>query len=290
VTVATENDTVSQSVTVEESNHPPTATFDRYTISEGQTLTTSETDVLANDVDPDGDSLSIKTNPVVPPSDGSLTLSPGGSFEYTPRDGFTGVDSFAYEVTDGNGGSDTATVIIEVSRDGSSGGDSGDENGSSSQFKLGILDVDKEIQEGENLTAEVAILNTGSRTEARYVSFLVGSHERGNVTVVVPGRRAETETFVWETEQGDEGEYIVKVSVRDTTVREKVTVSANLGDENGGPLSPDNPFGDSNNEPLDRGEVITKIIDWNRDQNNELDGVSYTRQEIIGFIIEWNRA
>jgi hypothetical protein len=57
-----------------------------------------------------------------------------------------------------------------------------------------------------------------------------------------------------------------------------------------GNLSPDNPFGDGNNEPLDRGEVITKIIDWNRDQNNELDGVSYTRQEIIGFIIEWNRA
>ena len=34
--------------------------------------------------------------------------------KYTPASGYTGSDSFVYEVIDGNGGSDTATVSITV--------------------------------------------------------------------------------------------------------------------------------------------------------------------------------
>ena len=34
--------------------------------------------------------------------------------KYTPKSGYTGSDSFVYEVIDGNGGSDTATVTIAV--------------------------------------------------------------------------------------------------------------------------------------------------------------------------------
>jgi len=34
--------------------------------------------------------------------------------KYTPKSGYTGSDSFVYEVIDGNGGSDTATVSITV--------------------------------------------------------------------------------------------------------------------------------------------------------------------------------
>jgi len=55
-----------------------------------------------------------------------------------------------------------------------------------------------------------------------------------------------------------------------------------------GPLSPDNPFGDSNNDPISRQEVISKVVEWNL--NGEIDGVSYTRQEIIGYVVEWNLA
>ena len=34
--------------------------------------------------------------------------------KYTPKSGYTGSDSFVYEVIDGNGGSDTATVTVAV--------------------------------------------------------------------------------------------------------------------------------------------------------------------------------
>ena len=41
-------------------------------------------------------------------------LSANGTFSYTPDADFNGADSFVYELTDGEGGSDTATVNITI--------------------------------------------------------------------------------------------------------------------------------------------------------------------------------
>lgn len=68
--------------------------------------------VLCNDTDPDGDALAVELN--TQPSYGTVTVTPGGSYVYTPNDGFSGQDTFTYTITDGNGGTDTATVTIEV--------------------------------------------------------------------------------------------------------------------------------------------------------------------------------
>ena len=73
------------------------------------------------------------------PANGTLTLSgitnaactPGdpntdsATVTYTPDLGFTGEDSFTFEVMDGNGDSDTATVRIDVETDSSGSGSSG---------------------------------------------------------------------------------------------------------------------------------------------------------------------
>ena len=75
-------------------------------------------DVLANDTDVDvGDTLSVSDPPLGIPTattDGSI-VNNGGSITYTPDAAFIGVDSFIYEVSDGNGGTDTATVTVTVS-------------------------------------------------------------------------------------------------------------------------------------------------------------------------------
>ena len=68
--------------------------------------------VLANDYDVDGDVLTVSL--VAGPADGTLTLDPAGSFIYVPDPNFNGTDSFTYEVSDGNGGTATATVTIVV--------------------------------------------------------------------------------------------------------------------------------------------------------------------------------
>ena len=69
--------------------------------------------VLNNDTDADGDGLTASL--VTGPSNASVfTLNPDGSFTYTPVGNFTGTDTFTYQVSDGNGGTDTATATILV--------------------------------------------------------------------------------------------------------------------------------------------------------------------------------
>ncbi|MEO7803915.1 MAG: carboxypeptidase regulatory-like domain-containing protein [Actinomycetota bacterium] len=68
--------------------------------------------VVANDTDPDGDQLSVTL--ASNPSNGTVVCSAAGICTYTPNFAFFGLDSFTYEVADGNGGTDTATVTITV--------------------------------------------------------------------------------------------------------------------------------------------------------------------------------
>ncbi len=67
--------------------------------------------VLTNDTDPDGDSLTVVS--ATQPSNGSVSCTTTAC-TYTPRAGFSGVDSFTYTVSDGNGGTATATVRVTV--------------------------------------------------------------------------------------------------------------------------------------------------------------------------------
>jgi uncharacterized delta-60 repeat protein len=107
---ASANGTVN--ITVNNINDAPVAVADSYSVDEDTTLNAST--VLANDTDLEGDSLTINTTPTVNVTKGSLTLFTDGTFDYTPNADFNGSDGFTYQITDGNGGSDTAAVNITV--------------------------------------------------------------------------------------------------------------------------------------------------------------------------------
>ncbi|MEL4896890.1 Ig-like domain-containing protein, partial [Crocosphaera sp. Alani8] len=94
-------------------NVDPLAVNDSYTATVNETLEIdAEAGVLNNDSDGDGDDLTVEIDSDV--TDGDLTLNSDGSFSYTPDQDFTGVDSFSYTVSDGNGGTATADVSINV--------------------------------------------------------------------------------------------------------------------------------------------------------------------------------
>ena len=61
--------------------------------------------------DPNSDMLTVTVT--TPPSNGTTTVS-GLIIHYTPNMGFTGVDTFKYTVSDGQGGSTTAAVRVGV--------------------------------------------------------------------------------------------------------------------------------------------------------------------------------
>ncbi|HAA05772.1 MAG TPA: adhesin [Syntrophobacteraceae bacterium] len=96
-------------VMVQKINHAPVAADDSATTIEDQPIAIP---VLANDQDPDGDVLHIAR--FAQPAHGSVAAVTGDTLVYTPQSGFHDVDTFAYTVTDNQGGEASATVSITV--------------------------------------------------------------------------------------------------------------------------------------------------------------------------------
>jgi VCBS repeat-containing protein len=103
-------------------NDPPAAENDDAITDENNQLIVTAPGVLSNDSDPNaGDTLTVTaidtsgTVGVVAAwhTDGSFMYDPNGQFEYLQAGNST-ADSFIYTVSDGNGGTDTATVTITI--------------------------------------------------------------------------------------------------------------------------------------------------------------------------------
>lgn len=90
-------------------NAPPAAIDDLATTNEDVPVQIS---VLANDSDPDGNAISIAS--FTQPANGAVTDNADGTLTYSPNNNFYGSDSFSYTISDGNGGSDSATVSVTV--------------------------------------------------------------------------------------------------------------------------------------------------------------------------------
>ena len=102
-------DTAKVHVQVKDVNEAPIAKDDSAMTDEGQAV---KINVLGNDSDPDGDTINVSS--LEDASNGSVSLNNDGTVTYTPDDGFVGKDSFEYHISDGNGGTDTASVHIDV--------------------------------------------------------------------------------------------------------------------------------------------------------------------------------
>lgn len=104
-----EMDTAAVVITVMPVNDAPVARDDG-TVTEAETAVTIA--VLANDTDVDGDALRVEN--VTQPLNGTAVINPDQTITYTPAAGFYGDDSFTYTISDGQGGSDTAIVLVTV--------------------------------------------------------------------------------------------------------------------------------------------------------------------------------
>ena len=90
-------------------NNTPVAVDDAITLNEDAATTIN---VLSNDSDLDGDSISVSA--VSQPANGAVVINTDGTVTYTPAANYNGADSFTYTISDGQGGTSTATVNLTV--------------------------------------------------------------------------------------------------------------------------------------------------------------------------------
>ena len=102
--------TATVTVTVIEVNDAPVANDDAAATLEDAPVTV---DPAGNDSDPDGDPVAVIA--VTGAAHGTVTLNPDGTVTYNPDPDYAGPDSFRYTVSDGRGGSGSATVTVTVS-------------------------------------------------------------------------------------------------------------------------------------------------------------------------------
>jgi len=87
---------VTVTIYVGGSNHVPIANNDNFATDEDTDLVIFSNDVLANDVDIDGDLLTPEI--VAQPAHGTITDNGDDSVTYSPNANFHGSDSFTYRI------------------------------------------------------------------------------------------------------------------------------------------------------------------------------------------------
>ncbi|WP_188860062.1 Ig-like domain-containing protein [Marinobacterium nitratireducens] len=90
------------------SNTAPVAKNDSASTTAGTAVTIN---VLANDSDPDGDTLTVSSTSGV---NGTAKINANGSITFTPASGFSGTETFNYSISDGRGGNASASVSVSV--------------------------------------------------------------------------------------------------------------------------------------------------------------------------------
>ncbi|HIF9166564.1 TPA: retention module-containing protein, partial [Photobacterium damselae] len=202
-------DTITVTVNVTPVNDAP--------VGEDVTTETQEDTAVTGQLtatDADGDNLTFK--PGTNPENGSVTVNPDGSWEYVPNTDFNGEDSFTVVVDDGNGGTDTITVTVNVTpvHDAPIGDD-----------------VSAETQEETAVTGQL----TATDVDGDNLTFKPGTNpENGSVTINVDG----SWEYVPNTDFHGEDSFTVVVDDGNGGA-DTITVTVNVTPVNDAPIGDD---------------------------------------------------
>jgi PKD repeat protein len=104
------------------------------------------------------------------------------------------------------------------------------------------------VTEGDRLTVDATVKNTGTKSDTQTVSLSVGGKQRDASTVSVGGGGTTTKTLEWKTAAGDAGDYTATVETEDDTDTAPVTVNPGANFE---------VTVDSTNSPVTEGDRLT---------------------------------
>ncbi len=213
-------DTAPVTITVNNINDAPLADNDAFMTNEDSA--NSALDVLAGDMDIDGDTLAISA--VGAPSQGGSAINGSTIITYTPASNFFGAEIFTYTATDGHGGYATARVTVTVNAINdppTADDDTFPVDEDSADNPLAVLDGDSDI-EGDPLTI-----------------FAIGLPDQGgnaiNSDSVVTYTPAPgfygTETFTYTVTDGNGGFDTALVTITVNAINDPPTIS-DIADQN----------------------------------------------------------
>jgi hypothetical protein len=209
-------------------NQPPVAVNDTATVFAGAP---TPINVLANDTEPDDGINPASVFVVGNPANGTASPDPSGNGDiiYTPNAGFTGTDTFTYQVAD-NGGviSNVATVTVTVQPNQPPVAVNDTVTTVTSlATTINVLANDTEPDDGINPTTVVVVGNPANGSAIPDAS--------GNIVYTSNSGFIGTDTFTYQV--ADNGGFLSNVASVTVTVGPKVAPSfANLG-------SPTDPVG-----------------------------------------------
>ncbi len=145
-------DTATLTIEVLEVNAPPVATDDVASVDEDSSVVIA---LLSNDTDGNGDALFVSN--IGPAANGLVVDNGDGTVTYTPDADFNGTDNFAYTISDGRGGSDTAVVTVSVNpvNDGPTAGDDSASTAENAAVTIAVLANDNDTDGGTLTVTEV---------------------------------------------------------------------------------------------------------------------------------------
>uniref|UniRef100_UPI000AD1368E Ig-like domain-containing protein n=1 Tax=Marinomonas atlantica TaxID=1806668 RepID=UPI000AD1368E len=227
ITDGTATDSAEVTVTVDAVNDGPEAVDDTASTNEDTVVTI---DVLANDTDLDGDTLTI-TDVSVPEAQGTVAIV-DGKVQFTPADNFNGDATISYTITDGTA-TDSAEVTVTVDAV-NDGPDAVDDTASTSEDTVVTIDVlanDTDL-DGDTLTITDVSVPEAQGTVAIVdgkVQFTPAENFNGDATI------SYTITDGTVTDSAD-----VTVNVTPVDDGSEITIEQDNGDKASGSLTEDN--------------------------------------------------
>mmetsp|Transcript_18046 Transcript_18046/g.27773 ORF Transcript_18046/g.27773 Transcript_18046/m.27773 type:complete len:2134 (-) Transcript_18046:3505-9906(-) len=224
--------------------------------------------VLTNDSDVDGDELNV-ISAVVPPEQGEVVVNGDNTLTFTPADDFNGEATITYTISDGNGGTDTADVVVTVNgvNDGPVANDDADtanEDGPAIDIDLTGNDTDAD---GDDL--EIQSIDTTGTLGSVTINpddDSVSYDANGAFESLGVGETA-TDTFTYTVEDGNGG-------------TDTATVTVTVEGENDGPTANDDASDTEFDTPVTF-DVLANDTDPDANDVLEITGATSPNGDVV---------
>ena len=230
-------DTATVTVNVTPVNDDPVANDDTATTDEDTPVTIP---VLNNDTDVDGDALEVvsATSP-----DGTVEINDDGTITFTPNPDFSGETTIEYTVSDGNGGTDTATVTVNVT-----------------PVDDAPIAQDDTAETDEDTPVTIDVLDNDSDPDGDPLEVVDATSPNGDVTINDDG------TVTFTPDENFNGETTITYTVTDPDGNtDTATVTVNVAPVNDGPVAEDDDASTPEDTP-----VKIAVLDNDSDPDGDL--------------------